>query len=174
MEWADDSREKLRGADLVQLFVTNENQLRFLSIRICTYQRRNAGSLLLTLQRRLPQPRAPGRRFRGSEKSSTPARVRLGLAPPPPPDWEELARVTVPCDELVDNETIEFPVGSVDTSQGDLLAFKIMASGTSPARRRRSFSATRTANGSRATPRATSPARASRCSACWRSRYTAR
>jgi MoaA/NifB/PqqE/SkfB family radical SAM enzyme len=124
-----DAGELLPGRDVVELFRAADDDLTFVSPSFATYQRQNGGELRMTLRRL-----SPATENAGSPASGPFGRLagRIGVARArQAPSWSDpLAELTVPCDSLVDNDAVDFPIPHGKVARGDLLALTISANAT--------------------------------------------
>jgi MoaA/NifB/PqqE/SkfB family radical SAM enzyme len=132
--------ELLAGREVVQVFRAPAGHLAFVSPVFASWQRDNAGSVTISLHRISPEfalPRAqtsPRQHPNRWQRLVTALRTGLTMKRPPvvlspkrPPVLlgEQLAKLTVPCAELSDCEGLDFAVGTLTTSPGELLALRI-------------------------------------------------
>jgi len=127
------SGELLAGRDFVQLFRASGKTLQTISVVLATYQRPATGTLTISLHRLLapyapPVPASPMAAL--GARLIAKLRTRLCMYRPPLRLGAGLAAMTVDCANLIDNEPVDLPAGSLATAPGEYLALRIQARGT--------------------------------------------
>jgi MoaA/NifB/PqqE/SkfB family radical SAM enzyme len=127
------------GREVLALFRAESSLLEAVSVIFATYRRQNAGELAISLYRVQPSntPAPPPGQVRPWKRRWARLRAKLHLSQPPVAVdeplagnipvvlGERLASMTMPCAALLDNQPLDFFIGKVATTKGELLALRL-------------------------------------------------